>query len=94
MIPFKKFMNKIPKPVRKIGGGLSAASFGLEFFNQGKRGSFTDNRMNELENAIAKRTNYKIQSNPNFNYDTDIGKKSGEYIAKKLKPQQIKGRQK
>ena len=26
--------------------------------------------------------------------DTDIGKKTGEYIAKKLKPQQIKGRQK
>ena len=26
--------------------------------------------------------------------DTDIGKKTGEYIANKLKPQQIKGRKK
>ena len=35
-----------------------------------------------------------IKSNPEFIQDTDIGKKTGEYIAKKLKPQQIKGRKK
>ncbi len=92
MIPFKKFMNKIPKPVRKIGGGLSAASFGLEFFNQGKAGSLTNQAMNQIDKFVGSKT--MIKSNPEFIQDTDIGKKTGEYIAKKLKPQQIKGRKK
>ena len=92
MIPFKKFMNKIPKPVRKIGGGLSAASFGLEFFNQGKAGSLTNQAMDKIDRFVGSRT--KIRSRPELIGDTDIGKKYGEYIAKKLKPQQIKGRQK
>ena len=92
MIPFKKFMNKIPKPVRKIGGGLSAASFGLEFFNQGKEGSLTNQAMNQIDKFVGSKT--MIKSNPEFIQDTDIGKKTGEYIAKKLKPQQIKGRKK
>ena len=87
-------MDKIPKPVKKIGGGLFAASTGLEIFNQGKTGSFTDNKMRQLNNFIGKRTNYRLDSDPYYNYNTDIGKKTGEYIAKKLKPQQIKGRQK
>ena len=92
MIPFKKFMNKIPKPVRKIGGGLFTVSGGLEIFNQGKEGSLTNQAMDQIDRFVGSRT--KIRSRPELIGDTDIGKKSGEYIAKKLKPQQIKGRQK
>ena len=92
MIPFKKFMNKIPKPVRKIGGGLFTASGGLEIFNQGKAGSLTNKAMNQIDKFVGSKT--MIKSNPEFIQDTDIGKKTGEYIAKKLKPQQIKGRKK
>ena len=85
-------MNKIPKPVRKIGGGLFTASGGLEIFNQGKAGSLTNQAMDKIDRFVGSRT--RIRSNPNYIQDTDIGKKTGEYIANKLKPQQIKGRKK
>ena len=85
-------MDKIPKPVRKIGGGLSAASFGLELFNQGKKGSLANQAMNQIDKFVGSKT--MIKSRPDLIGDTDIGKKTGEYIANKLKPQQIKGRKK
>ena len=85
-------MDKIPKPVKKIGGGLFAASTGLEIFNQGKTGSLTNQAMDKIDRFVGSRT--KIRSRPEFIGDTDIGKKTGEYIAKKLKPQQIMGRKK
>ena len=92
MIPFKKFMNKIPKPVRKVAGGIIAADTGLELFNQGKAGSLTNQAMDKIDRFVGSRT--RIRSNPNYIQDTDIGKKTGEYIANKLKPQQIKGSKK
>ena len=92
MIPFKKFMNKIPKPVRKVGGAILAVDTGLELFKQGKAGSLTNQAMDKIDRFVGSRT--MIKSRPELIGDTDIGKKSGEYIAKKLKPQQIKGRKK
>ena len=83
MIPYKKFVNKIPKPVRKIGGGLFAASTGLEIFNQGREGSLTDKAMNKIDRFVGSKT--RIKSSPYFIQDTDIGKRSGEYLMKKIK---------
>ena len=85
MIPYKKFMNKIPKPVRKIGRGLFAASAGLEIFNQGREGSLTDKAMNNIDRFVGSKT--RIKSSPYFIQDTDIGKRSGEYLMKKIKSQ-------
>ena len=85
-------MNKIPKPVRKIGGGLFTASGGLEIFNQGKEGSLTDKAMQEIDKFVGSKT--IIKSRPELIGNTDIGKRTGEYIAKKLKPQKINGRKK
>ena len=48
--------------------------------------------MDKIDRFVGSRT--KIRSRPELIGDTDIGKKSGEYIVKKLKPQQIKGRKK
>ena len=92
MIPFKKFMNKIPKPVKKVAGGIIAVDTGLELFKQGKAGSLTNQAMNKIDRFVGSRT--MIKSKPELIRDTDIGKKTGEYIANKLKPQQIKGRKK
>ena len=92
MIPFKKFINKIPKPVRKITGTALDLSLAPTIFNQGKKGSLTNQAMNQIDKFVGSKT--MIKSNPEFIQDTDIGKKTGEYIAKKLKPQQIKGRKK
>ena len=83
MIPYKKFMNKIPKPVRKIGGGIFAADMGLELFNQGREGSLTNKAMNQIDKFVGSKT--MIKSNPEFIQDTDIGKRSGEYLMKKIK---------
>ena len=83
MIPYKKFMNKIPKPVRKIGGDLFAASTGFEIFNQGREGSLTDKAMNKIDRFVGSKT--RIKSSPYFIQDTDIGKRSGEYLMKKIK---------
>ena len=51
MIPFKKFMNKIPNPVRKIGGGLSAASFGLNILKGIAQGKHKKRRIFKKEGS-------------------------------------------
>ena len=61
-------------------------------FKQGKAGSLTNQAMNKIDRFVGSRT--MIKSKPELIRDTDIGKKTGEYIANKLKPQQIKGRKK
>ena len=48
--------------------------------------------MKEIDKFVGSKT--IIKSRPELIGDTDIGKRTGEYIAKKLKPQQIKGRKK
>ena len=85
-------MNKIPKPVKKVAGGIIAVDTGIELFNQGKAGSLTNQAMDKIDRFVGSRT--MIKSRPELIGDTDIGKRTGEYIAKKLKPQQIKGRKK
>ena len=92
MIPFKKFINKIPKPVRKITGTALDLSLAPAIFNQGREGSLTDKAMKEIDKFVGSKT--IIKSRPELIGNTDIGKRTGEYIAKKLKPQKINGRKK
>ena len=92
MIPFKKFTNKIPKPLRKITGTVFDLSLVPTIFNQGKEGSLTDKAMQEIDKFVGSKT--IIKSRPELIGNTDIGKRTGEYIAKKLKPQKINGRKK
>jgi len=82
MKPFKKFMNMIPAPVKKVAGPVIAVDTGVEIFNQGKEGSL----VNQGVNALAKQNN-KVSFLPKAGADpkTDIGKRSGEYIMKKIK---------
>tara|TARA_B100001996_G_scaffold139895_1_gene106362 strand:- start:39 stop:311 length:273 start_codon:yes stop_codon:yes gene_type:complete len=83
MKTFNKFMNKIPKPIRKIARIGLDVSVAPEIFNQGKKGSFTDKAMTEIDRFVGSKT--RIRSNPDHIQDTDIGKRSGEYLIKKIK---------
>ena len=83
MKTFKKFMNKIPKPIRKIARIGLDVSMAPEIFNQGKKGSFTDKAMTEIDRFVGSKT--RIRSNPDHIQDTDLGKRAGEYLMKKIK---------
>ena len=50
-------------------------------FRQGKTGSSTDSMMKDIHNVTKKITKGRIQTNP----ETDIGKRTGDFIAKKIK---------
>ena len=50
-------------------------------FRQGKTGSSTDSMMKDIHNVTKKITKGKIQTNP----ETDIGKRTGDFITKKIK---------
>ena len=82
MKPFKKFMKMIPAPVKKFAGPVIAVDTGAEIFNQGKEGSL----VNQGVNALAKQNN-KVPFLPKAGADpkTDIGKRSSEYLMKKIK---------
>ena len=82
MIPFKKFMEKIPLPVKKGIGTLAAIDAGAEIFNQGRK----DSLVNKGVNALAKQNN-KVSFLPKAGADpkTDIGKRSSEYLMNKIK---------
>ena len=50
-------------------------------FRQGKTGSSTDSMMKDIHNVTKKITKGRIQTNP----ETDIGKRTGDFITKKIK---------
>ena len=77
MKPFKKFMNMIPAPVKRVVAPVVAADTGLEIFNQGKENSLVDKGVNYL----AKQNN-KVPFLPKAGADpkTDLGKKLSDKI--------------
>ena len=50
-------------------------------FRQGKSGSSTDSAMKDIHNLTKNVTKGRIQTNP----ETDIGKRTGDFIKKKIK---------
>ena len=50
-------------------------------FRQGKSGSSTDSAMKDIHNLTKRVTKGRIQTNP----ETDIGKRTGDFIKKKIK---------
>ena len=88
MKPFKKFMNMIPAPVKRVAGPVIAVDSGLEIFGQGKENSL----VNKGVDYLAKQNN-KVSFLPKAGGDpnTDLGKKLGDKIVsifktKKRKP--------
>ena len=81
MKPFKKFMNMIPAPVKKVAGPVIAVDSGLEIFGQGKENSL----VNKGVDYLAKQNN-KVSFLPKAGADpeTDIGKRASDFIGNKL----------
>ena len=77
MKPFKKFMNMIPAPVKKVAGPVIAVDSGVEIFNQGRK----DSLVNKGVDFIAKQNN-KVPFLPKAGADpkTDLGKKLSDKI--------------
>ena len=77
MKPFKKFMNMIPAPVKRVAGPVIAVDSGLEIFGQGKENSL----VNKGVDYLAKQNN-KVSFLPKAGGDpnTDLGKKLGDKI--------------